>query len=97
VLAPLFWDQPARALLMTRDREQIVRRVASEGGLGAIRLLRSRVGDEAIRDVILRTKARGLSPQRIRFWQLLLDVPARHADAWVRQARSGTWAGRATP
>jgi hypothetical protein len=59
------------------------------------RVLRSRVGDEAIREVILRTEARGLSPQPIRFWQLLLDVPARRADAWVRLARSGSWARRA--
>jgi hypothetical protein len=72
----------------------IVRRVCSEGGLRAIRLLRSRVGDEAIREVILRTEARGLSPQRIRFWQLLLDLPARQADTWVRRARSGDWARR---
>jgi hypothetical protein len=80
---------------MRRDRDLVVRRVASEGGLRAIRLLRSRVGDEAIREVILRTEARGLSPRRIRFWQLLLGVPAPTADAWVRAARSGTWARRA--
>jgi hypothetical protein len=73
----------------------IVRRVATDGGLSEIRMLRSRVGDEAIREVILRTDARGMSPQRIRFWQLLLGVPARRADTWVRAARSGSWARRA--
>ena len=72
-----------------------MRRVATDGGLREIRVLRSRLGDEAIRDVILRTEARGLSPQRIRFWQLLLHVPARRADTWVRAARTGTWARRA--
>ena len=60
-----------------------------------MRFIRRRVGDEAIRDVLLRSQARGLSPQRIRFWQLLLDVPARVvANAWVRSARAGTWARR---
>jgi len=58
-------------------------------------LLRSRVGDQAIRDVIERTEARGLSPQRIRFWQLVLRLPARRTDAWVRKARESTWARRA--
>ncbi len=73
-----------------------MRRVAGEGGLREMQLLRSRVGDAAIRDVIERTEARGLSPQRIRFWQLLLRLPARSVDAWVRAARASTWAGRAS-
>jgi hypothetical protein len=94
-LARLFWDHPVHELDLGRDRDLIVRRVATEGGLREIRMLRSRVGDEVIREVILRTGARGLSPQRIRFWQLLLDVPAGRADSWVRVARSGTWARRA--
>jgi hypothetical protein len=94
-LARLFWDHAGRALRLSRDRDLIVRRIATDGGLREIRVLRSRLGDEAIREVILRTEARGLSPQRIRFWQLLLHVPARRADTWVRAARSGTWARRA--
>ena len=93
-LARLFWDHPRGTLRLSRDRDLIVRRVATDGGLREIRVLRSRLGDEAIRDVILRTEARGLSPQRIRFWQLLLHVPALRADPWVRAARSGAWARR---
>jgi hypothetical protein len=95
-LAPLFWDHPGRRLSLSRDQDLIVRRVAAEGGLREIRLLRSCVGDEVIREVILRTEARGLSPQRIRFWQLLIALPESRADTWVRAARAGTWAGRAT-
>lgn len=72
----------------------MVRRVAAAGGWREMSLLRSRVGDQAIRDVIERTEARGLSPQRIRFWQLLLGLPARRADAWVRRERESTWARR---
>jgi hypothetical protein len=72
----------------------IVRRIAGEGGLREMRLLRSRVGDDAIREVIERTSARGLSPQRIRFWQLLLGLPSGRADAWVRAARASNWADR---
>jgi hypothetical protein len=93
-LARLFWDYPGQALSLDTDRELVVRRVAGEGGLREMQLLRARVGDAAIRDVIERTGARGLSPERIRFWQLLLRLPARRADAWVRAARASTWAGR---
>ena len=95
-LARLFWDYPGHPLSLDADRELVVRRVAGEGGLREMRLLRSRVGDAAIRDVIERTAARGLSPPRIRFWQLLLGVPARRANAWVRRARSSTWTTRSS-
>jgi Family of unknown function (DUF6922) len=93
-LARLFWDYPGRSLSLDADRELVVRRVAGEGGLREIRLLRARVGDAAIREVIEQSSARGLSPQRIRFWQLLLDLPAQRSDFWVRRARQSTWAGR---
>lgn len=96
-VASLFWDYPGRRLSLARDRELVVRRILAEGGLQHVRFVRRRVGDEAIREVLLRSRARGLSPQRIRFWQLLLDVPARLANAWVTSARAGTWARRRRP
>lgn len=91
----LFWEYPARSIRLDTDRDLVVRRVIAEGGWREMSLLRSRVGDSAIREVIERTDARGLSPQRIRFWQLVLDLPARRANAWVRRAREATWARRA--
>ncbi len=78
-LARLFWDYPPGTLRLGRDGDLIVRRVASEGGLRVIRLLRSRVADEAIREVILRTGARGLSPQRVR------------SRRWPREGRGRTF------
>lgn len=95
-LRHLFWDFPGKALSLDGDRELVVRRVAGEGGLREMRWLRTRIGDAAIRQVIQRTQARGLSPQRIRFWQLLLGLPAPRADAWVRAARSSTWGARSS-
>jgi hypothetical protein len=91
----LFWDYAARSIRPDADQDLVVRRVTAEGGWHEMSLLRSHIGDQAIRDVIERTEARGLSPQRIRFWQLVLGLPARRADAWVRRARESTWARRA--
>lgn len=72
----------------------MVRRVLAEGGWNDFRALRSRLSDDVIRQVLVDSEARGLTPARIRFWQLVLDIPARQANAWVRVARAGTWAGR---
>jgi hypothetical protein len=96
-LALLFWDHPGQRLTLQNDSDLIIRRVLAEGGLQQVRLIRRRAGDAAIRDVLQRSRARGLSPQRIRFWQLLLGIPGDHADAWVRAARIGTWERRCQP
>lgn len=96
LLRHLFWDFPGKALSLDRDRELVVRRVAGEGGLREMRWLRTRIGDTAIREILERTHARGLSPQRIRFWQLLLRLPAPRANAWVRAARESTWGSRSS-
>ena len=88
-VASLFWDYPGKRLSLTRDRDLVVRRILAEGGLVHVRYIRRHVGDDGIRDVLQRSQARGLSPQRIRFWQLLLDVPRPFANAWVREASAG--------
>lgn len=96
-VASLFWDYPGKRLSLARDRDLVIRRILAEGGLQHVRFARRRIGDDAIREALVRSQARGLSPQRIRFWQLLLDVPAGIADAWVKTARAGTWARRRRP
>jgi hypothetical protein len=96
-LAALLWDHPGQRISLECDSDLIIRRVLAEGGLQHVRLIRRRAGDDAIRDVLLRSEARGLSPQRIRFWQLLLGIPRGRADAWVRAARAGTWDRRCRP
>ena len=95
-LRPLFWDHDPSKLRWDRDRELILARVLSEGGWAEARLLRSRLGDSAIRDWILRHAARGLSPSRIRFWELILELPRQKADDWVRAARGSSWQRRAS-
>lgn len=58
----------------------MVRRVTAEGGWREMSLLRSRFGDQTIRDVIERTEARGLGPQ---------GAPVRlHREALGRSQRS---------
>ena len=96
LLRPLFWDQDASKLRWDRDRELILARVLSDGGWAEARLLRARVGDSAIRDWILRHAARGLSPSRIRFWELILELPSKQTNDWVRAAQGSSWQRRAS-
>lgn len=93
-LRPLFWEYGRRQIRLAKDRDLILSRVLRDGGWEGTRWLRSRLGDAAIRDWLMRTGARGLSPQRIRFWQLVLAAPRAHVDAWLEAARSGPWHSR---
>lgn len=93
-LRPLFWELDTQALRWDADAGTILGRLLYEGGLEHVRIARSRFGDETIRNWIRHRRGRGLSPQRLRFWELILELPDGEADAWVRAARRSSWAGR---
>lgn len=95
LLRPLFWDYDWRELSWARDEELILGRVLAEGGWEQARLLRLRLGDQRIADWLLRREGRGLSAQRLRYWELILGLPKRRVDVWVKAARSGPWGQRA--
>jgi hypothetical protein len=94
VWRPLLWDLDPRSVRLDRDREFLIGRVLVEGGWSATRELRRRFGDDSIRDWLVSHEARGLAPERIRFWELVLQLAPRKANAWVRAARRGVWGRR---
>ncbi len=93
-LRPLFWDVSFSPLAWPQDRDFVVGRVLAEGDWDAIQWLRGRIGNRGVREWILRHTGRGLSPQQIRFWELILGLPVDLADAWVARARQGVWERR---
>jgi hypothetical protein len=93
----LFWDTSTRSLRWDRDREQIMSRILVSGPWETVKWLRTRAGDEAIRGWIERHEGRGLSPQQLRFWQLILDIPARRVNRWLRSEGRQVWDRRTAP
>lgn len=53
------------------------------------------MSDEEIREFIVRRRGRGISPRRLRFWSLLVDIPHRDVDEWIEAARRNPWQNRA--
>ncbi len=70
-------------------------RVLASGPWETVKWLRTRAGDKAIRQWIERHEGRGLSPQQLRFWQLILDIPARRVNRWLRSEARSVWDRRA--
>jgi hypothetical protein len=91
----LFWDLDPRGLRWERDREQIIGRVLASGTWDAVKWLRSRAGDDALREWIERHQGRGLSPRQLRYWELILDLPHRKVNEWLRSEQRQVWDRRA--
>jgi len=56
--------------------------------------LRSCLGDRALRDWIERRQGRGLSPQQLRFWELILGLPHRQVNVWLAAEGRKIWEKR---
>jgi hypothetical protein len=91
----LFWDSDASGLTLGEHADFIYGRVLGRGGLADWRWLRERVGDAALREWLLRTRGRPLSPKQLRLWELLLDLPHDVVSGWIADPRRAIWDGRA--
>lgn len=93
-LRSLFWDCDFASVSLSEHRNFIVRRILDRGNWDAITWLRRTLGDAAIRDWFLAKSGGGLDPRKLRFWELILDMPNIKVGEWVRKAKSSTWHGR---
>jgi len=93
-LAHLFWEYDPRKLSWATDRDLIIGKILASGTWNDIRWLRRSTTDAELRRWILRARGRGLSPQQIRYWQLVLDLPGAEVDAWLSDPARRIWHGR---
>ncbi len=79
-LRPFFWEYDFRTLSWDANQDFITGRLLTHGDWNAVQWLRSNVGDKAIREWLESRCGRGVSPQRLRFWELLLGIPHRRVN-----------------
>ena len=89
-----FWDVDADDLRWTAARDFIIERLLQSGSWESVQWLRSRLGDAELREWILVRHGAALTCERLRYWQLALDLPAAQVDRWVAAARADVWGGR---
>lgn len=93
-LRGFFWEHAFDALSWPEDRDLVVARILSAGDWDAVRWLRRRLGDAALRCWLVERKGAGLDARRLRFWQLVLDLPDRTVSRWLRSEARRAWDGR---
>lgn len=89
-----FWDYPSAKLSLKTDRDLIIRRLLTSGSWDSIQWLRKRVSDGDLREWLIAHHGRGLSPRQLRYWELMLGLPARRVNRWVQTARNSPWGQR---
>jgi hypothetical protein len=97
MLRKFFWDYDFDNLCWEDDRELIIKRVLTSGDWHAVAWLRAHVRDHTLREWIERHQGDGLSPQQLRFWELVLGLPHRQVNAWLSAERRKVWERRVNP
>lgn len=94
-LTPLFWDVDPRGLDAEMHRDFVIGRILSAGTLESIRWARSRYGDAALREWIVRHEGRQLSGPQLRFWETVIGLPDESVNTWLATPERRIWEGRA--
>ena len=97
LLQPFFWDYDFKTLTWEDDRNLIMARVLTSGTWETITWLHTRLGDQALRERIECHRGGGLSPRQLRFWELMLNLPHRQVNAWLRAEGRQIWDQRVNP
>jgi len=93
-LRALFWDQDFDRLRWPEDADAVTARILAVGGFAAMAWLRRTVGDAGLREWIVRRQGRGIDGRRLRYWQIILDLPAAEVDRWLRAPGRRIWEAR---
>lgn len=93
-LRALFLDVTFEDLSWDLHHDFIAARILERGSLQDIKWLRGHWGDIALRDYILNRRGKGLNPRQMRYWQLILDLPADQVDQWIAQFHNSVWGRR---
>jgi hypothetical protein len=93
-LRPLFWDHDFGQLTWEADSELIIGRILAAGDWEAIQWLRRLLSGPVLRDWLVRRRGAGLNSRQLRFWELVLGLPHRLVNTWLRDPGRQVWEGR---
>lgn len=93
-LTSYFWDVDVAGVDAIVHEDFVIGRMLSIGSLDALRWVRRRYGDDAIRAWILRHEGRQLSSPQLRFWETVIGLPAGLVESWLARPERRLWEGR---
>jgi hypothetical protein len=94
-LRSLFWDSDFESLRWLDDKDFITSRILTAGEWNALLWLRGKTGDASLREWLKLHKGGGLSPEKLRFWELVLRIPHQLVNSWLMKEKHSIWQQRA--
>ncbi len=93
-LRPFFWDYDFAGLTWKADMDLVIGRILTVGDWESVRWLMRRMPMPALRTWIEDRRGAGLSARQLRFWELILRLPARQVNAWLKDPARQIWEQR---
>jgi hypothetical protein len=93
-LRRLFWEYNFAQLTWKADADLIISRVLTAGSWEAIQWLRQGLPNPALKDWIEQRRGAALTARQLRFWELVLGLPRRKVNAWLKDPARQLWEGR---
>ena len=93
-LRPFFWDHDFAKLSWAADSDLIIGRILAAGDWKSIQWLRRRLPDADLANWLKRRRGAELSARQLRFWELILELPHRQVNAWLKDPERQVWEGR---
>ncbi len=90
-LRPLFWDVEFRTLCPERHQSFICLRIIEHGDLDALRWMVRYYGKPRLRQWLIARQGRGVSPRALNFWAMMLEIPTRTVNRWLRERTEPQW------
>ena len=90
-----FWDYSFHRLRIDKDRDLVINRLLDQGDWEAVKWLRTKFSDHDLKIWLLSRRGAGLSPRKLRFWELVLELPERDVNDWLRSKTRRVWDQRA--
>jgi hypothetical protein len=87
----LFWEYHKHSISWLEDRDLIIKKILQHGSWDALCWMRSAMDDEALRSWLIDHDGAGLEAKRLRYWQLILNLPKSRVDAWIQSGRENPW------
>jgi len=94
-LHPLFWDCDFESLQWPNDMDFITGRILTSGEWYALQWLRTQISDASLREWLKSHNGGGLSPERLRFWELILRIRHQMVNSWIMKESHSIWRKRA--
>ena len=93
-LRNLFWDYDFEILRWPADQHLIISRILTTGDWRTVTWLRERIEARDLSDWLTKRRGRGLDVRRLRFWELILDLPREQVSEWIRSSEQDAWGRR---